>query len=162
MCPKHGPYDEFCDGCAADRRQGDRRLPPAAQAQPAPVGNGTVVLTEVVARLEDWIKIREQQGLGAPNTEGALRRLIDDLEVRAEFGKTKYGTYLRTNNGRDAAMDLYQESLDAVMYSAQGLLEGDRHAASFFNTAVTLAEQVAAYLEERDGKVEKRNTGDGN
>ena len=47
-----------------------------------------------------------------------------DLEGRAQFGEKKYGTRLKTNNGRNTILDLYQEILDAINYTKQGLLEG--------------------------------------
>jgi hypothetical protein len=126
--------------------------------QPAPTGKGIVVLNEVLARLHDYKHILEA-GSTIPNLRG-LDRLVDDLEARAEFGKGKYGVYLQTNNGRDAIIDLYQELLDAVMYSAQASLEGD--GLDFYLKSVALAEQVALYLEDRDGKVEKCNPSDRN
>lgn len=68
---------------------------PANTPQPAPAGTGQPVVDSVIA----------------------------DVEARREFGLRKYGTLLRTYNGRDAAMDLYQELLDAVMYLRQFVLE---------------------------------------
>ena len=63
--------------------------------EPMPKGNGTVVIDEV----------------------------ISDLSKRSEMGKNKYGTLLKTNNGRNSLMDLYQELLDACMYIKQKLME---------------------------------------
>lgn len=42
-----------------------------------------------------------------------------DLRYRAELGRRKYGTYLTTNNGRDALIDLYEELIDALVYATQ-------------------------------------------
>jgi hypothetical protein len=67
----------------------------AGEHQPDPIGKGKIVLDYVIA----------------------------DLEERAQFGHKKYGTYLRTNNGRDALIDAYQEALDLVMYLKQIILE---------------------------------------
>lgn len=58
-----------------------------------------------------------------PGGEVVLTHVIRDLQDRAEMGIRKYGTYLRTGNGRDALMDAYQEALDLVMYLRQSLLE---------------------------------------
>jgi hypothetical protein len=52
-----------------------------------------------------------------------LPHVLADLQARADWGLAKYQTYLHTNNGRDALVDLYQELLDAVMYVKQALLE---------------------------------------
>ena len=54
-----------------------------------------------------------------------LPLVLDDLRMRAEAGKLKYGTLLRANNGRDALMDAYQEALDLCMYLRQAMLERD-------------------------------------
>ena len=52
--------------------------------------------------------------------------VLDDIRERAETGKLKYGTYLQTNNGRDALWDAYQEALDGVMYLRQEILEKEQ------------------------------------
>jgi hypothetical protein len=54
-----------------------------------------------------------------------LPKVAIDHEKRIDFGEKKYGQRLRTNNGRDWLMDCYQEVLDGISYSAQGMLEGD-------------------------------------
>jgi len=60
-----------------------------------------------------------------PTGEGqvVIEHVIQGLEARAEFGLKKYGTLLRTSNGRDALVDAYQEALDLVMYLAQAIME---------------------------------------
>lgn len=68
---------------------------PAAVYQPRSTGNGKVVLGEV----------------------------IKDLEARAIVGEKKHGSLLRTDNGRYALMDAYQEALDLCMYLKQELME---------------------------------------
>jgi len=55
--------------------------------------------------------------------EIVLAHVIADLSDRAQQGKAKYGTYLCTNNGRDALFDAYQEALDLCMYLRQAILE---------------------------------------
>jgi hypothetical protein len=52
-----------------------------------------------------------------------LLAVLSDLKERADVGKEKYGIYLKTNNGRDALWDAYQEALDLVMYLRQEILE---------------------------------------
>lgn len=51
--------------------------------------------------------------------------VLKDIQDRIDIGYKKYGTKLETNNGRDALMDAYQESLDLVMYLRQAILERD-------------------------------------
>jgi hypothetical protein len=54
-----------------------------------------------------------------------LDHVISDLQARAEMGKSKYGHYLETDNGRNALQDAYEEALDMCMYLKQKLLEED-------------------------------------
>lgn len=59
----------------------------------------------------------------------SLRNFLDpnifsQLEERVALGVRKYGTRLRTHNGRDALLDCRQELLDGCMYSRQAMLEG--------------------------------------
>lgn len=49
--------------------------------------------------------------------------VISNLRARAELGKERYGTYLQAGNGRDPALDLYEELLDAALYAKQLLDE---------------------------------------
>lgn len=58
-----------------------------------------------------------------PGGRIVLLHVAQDLQDRAVMGKKKYGTYLQSNNGRDALMDAYQEALDLVMYLKQALIE---------------------------------------
>lgn len=71
----------------------------AATQEPMPTGNGQIVITEI----------------------------IRDLLDRDEVGQKKYNTSLKTNNGRDALMDAYQEACDLVMYLKQALIERDNN-----------------------------------
>jgi len=57
--------------------------------------------------------------------KAVLPELIQDLQDRAEVGIAKYGTPLKTDNGRYAMMDFYQEYLDGAMYLKQHLMERD-------------------------------------
>lgn len=45
--------------------------------------------------------------------------VIEDMRQRDNEGRKKYGTPLQTSNGRDALIDLYQELLDACVYTRQ-------------------------------------------
>ena len=49
--------------------------------------------------------------------------VIQDMETRDRVGREKYGVPLQAGNGRDALLDLYQELLDAVVYTRQALEE---------------------------------------
>jgi hypothetical protein len=49
--------------------------------------------------------------------------VLGDIAERAVMGKKKYGTVLKTHNGRNALWDVYQELIDAFFYIRQKLLE---------------------------------------
>lgn len=72
-----------------------RPIAGATTPQPAPIGDGTVVLDDLVALLRS----------------------------RSEFGKRKYGTVLRAFNGRDPYLDALQELLDLFVYLNQAQME---------------------------------------
>lgn len=65
--------------------------------QPAPVGTGNKV----------W------------------REVVKDMKARNKFGTAKYGTPLKTFNGRNALIDAYQECLDLCVYLKQAIMEGE-------------------------------------
>jgi hypothetical protein len=69
----------------------------AAVHEPAPIGDGQVIL--------DLVR--------------------KDFEDRAAAGEIKYGTKLRAYNGRDTLMDAYQEAVDLCMYLRQAMYERD-------------------------------------
>lgn len=49
--------------------------------------------------------------------------VIADMRERDRVGRTRYGTPLQANNGRDALVDAYQEALDLVVYLRQAIEE---------------------------------------
>lgn len=124
------PMEEYLAERAAQRSGGEGRR--AAVPQPAPTGEGTPVLPAVLAH-----------PLVTP-------RMRADLQARAIDGAEKYGTVLRTHNGRVAIVDAYQEALDGVMYLAQGVLEvGDPRVRSLLDCAVEIALGILRVMERR-------------
>lgn len=49
-----------------------------------------------------------------------------DIMQREQFGTKKYGQPLRTDNGRDALWDAYQEALDLCMYLRQRIEQEEK------------------------------------
>lgn len=127
----------------ADRRAGsERRL--AISSQTPPTGDGAIVLHDVVAKIDQWINNSSTE-----KTDGLLA-LREDLLARAQMGQQKYGTMLRINNGRRATVDVYQEVLDAVMYSMQARIEKQPTiAASYVELLLELGRQLAAELDKQ-------------
>ena len=116
----------------------------AAVRQPTPTGNGIDVIDvakqDVLERekrenlqaaysLIDpydfaiWLAARMRAQLGGPAVN-PYEGVASDLERRAEVGSKKYGTRLKTHNGRNPDFDAYQELLDFINYACQARLEG--------------------------------------
>lgn len=124
-----------------ERRTGaDRRM--AISSQTPPTGSGEVVLTAVLNRLANMSSVS-----AIPFVASQL--LKEDLNARSEMGREKYGTVLRTKNGRRAIVDMYQELMDAIMYAQQARLEGDKEAGAFVEILISLGAQTSAILEKR-------------
>lgn len=51
--------------------------------------------------------------------------VMADMRSRDEVGQQRYGTRLQPHNGRDVLIDLYQELLDAAVYTRQAIYERD-------------------------------------
>ena len=111
-CDNCGYADETCSMCPecidfSNWTEKSKKIPdhnasksierPAAIPQPMSTGNGKIVITE----------------------------LIRDLLARDEVGQKKYNTSLKTDNGRDALMDAFQEACDLCMYLKQAIMERD-------------------------------------
>lgn len=57
------------------------------------------------------------------DSEAIHHQVIGDLQERLEFGTRKYGQPLQAFNGRNAAQDAYEETLDQAVYLKQMLVE---------------------------------------
>lgn len=75
-----------------------------------------------------WEMIREQRPPVTTDGSGPAvwDLVIEDMRQRNADGTAKYGTPLRTFNGRDPLTDLYQELLDAVVYCRQEKARRDK------------------------------------
>jgi hypothetical protein len=85
-----------------------------AAYEPEPTPNDGTSMHDLVA--EDLWNVG---GASMPVLEAVCR----DLGDRKQFGLDKYGTLLQTNNGRDALVDAYQETLDLLVYLKQACCE---------------------------------------
>lgn len=102
-------------------------LHPAAAEQPAPTGEGCDVILDLVKAIRRGKDPRLSTLVGYRDAIGACKihkwDLCEALLARREKGIEKYGTPLRTHNGRDAKVDRSQELLDAFIYDWQIELE---------------------------------------
>jgi hypothetical protein len=51
--------------------------------------------------------------------------VIADIEARKAIGIQRYGTTLQPFNGRDVLLDIYEESIDRLLYIRQLMYERD-------------------------------------
>jgi len=49
--------------------------------------------------------------------------VIEDMRARDALGRERYGTPLQARNGRNPALDRYEEALDEIVYSKQLVIE---------------------------------------
>jgi hypothetical protein len=49
----------------------------------------------------------------------------EDMSKRDKLGIERYGVRLQPHNGRDVLIDLYEELLDALVYTRQAIFERD-------------------------------------
>lgn len=120
-CPTRQRLHVLTDGTAA------RYAPAAATPQPPPVH------IPGAPSLHDALCVR----LGVLGADVA-----DDVRARKEFGRGKYGTVLQLGNGRDFAVDAYQEVLDALVYCEGLAQEGDDAAPAMIATLTSVAVQL--------------------
>jgi hypothetical protein len=109
----------------------------AALRQQLPTGDGQDVAKEVVQLLaaEPWSSV-----------------LIEDIESRVASGEKKYGTRLKTDNGRNVDLDLYQEVLDSMNYSMQAFLQtGLRFYLDIFYEETAIATRIKSVLTAQAG-----------
>jgi len=66
------------------------------------------------------------QSMPTGNGVPILELVLADLRAKSDAGTKKYGTPLKTENGRDALVDAYQEALDLPMYLRQEIEERER------------------------------------
>lgn len=79
------------------------------QPPPGETGISEAVTPYLVKRLRDY----------SPRDSDLLKIVL----LRRDSGKKKYGTELKTYNGRDSLVDAFQEQLDSCVYLAQHVRE---------------------------------------
>jgi hypothetical protein len=106
----------------------------ATLQQPAPTGEGVEVWPQLLALpdLPDWLR--------------------EDMKAREALGIERYGTPLRTFNGRASLVDAYQEALDLCAYLQQADLERQPHLESSeaLERALALVELVGFMLRRHE------------
>lgn len=88
---------------------------PATVVQPQPADGHGEPVTET---LLEWI------GNRYPRDEEGVKSTVQGIVQRSVFGLQKYGTVLKTRNGRDPVVDCSQEVWDGLQYAMQAKMEG--------------------------------------
>ena len=106
--------------------------------------NSNIDPTEVQAR-PTAPDTEQDVGMFVINTLNSLaidqaRGVALDHEKRIDFGEKKYGQRLRTRNGRNTGLDLYQEVLDGLSYSGQLWMEDKDDGRVFYALALIAAD----------------------
>lgn len=104
--------------------------------QPQPTGNGRIVLFEAITFANGYGHQHEW--------------MCEKLLERATQGKTKYGTWLRTENGRSALQDALEEALDGLMYATQLNMEQPSYDAEELQRLFLEAAQLCKII--KDGR----------
>ena len=121
----------------------------SATEQPQPILNEQPAVWQVVIQdVNEW-----WSSTNAP--EVSIRSaLIQDMTDRDNFGREKYKVPLQPFNGRDALVDLYQEFLDATVYTRQLLLENPQTGPfpDLYTTLLRMLVTIRTELYLRDGK----------
>lgn len=97
------------------------------------------------ARPYSWDIVKERIG-DYFATEPIKVAVFKDIEERDAMGTAKYGTRLQSGNGRDALVDLYQEALDCVVYSATAIDDHQRFGKNDVQTYYALREVYRAAM----------------
>jgi hypothetical protein len=79
--------------------------------------------------------------------DASFEILIPHLRDRKAFGIDKHGTPLQVSNGRDHRHDAFQEILDLIAYTKQGVERGDKDMRVFFYQAIAMAAELALLIE---------------
>lgn len=69
-------------------------------------------------------------------------KVCRQLAERVAFGERKYGTRLKSFNGRNAIVDCKQEVLDGIMYSQQAILEGNDKMKEILSVFISLIQRL--------------------
>jgi len=70
------------------------------------------------------------------------------MTARRDFGIQCYGVPLQANNGRDAAVDAFQEAIDLVVYLKQEALETGQD--NEYWHAISMADGIYKRLRDRE------------
>ena len=59
--------------------------------------------------------------------KAVIVKVLDDLVDRAQAGKTKHGSVLRSHDGSDGLLNAYTQALDMVIYLRKEIMERESH-----------------------------------
>lgn len=119
-----------------------------ATKQPPPLkSDGPACWDLVINEAESIARV-----LRTPRRQAAVALAIEDMAERHAYGQREYGMALRANNGRDALVEWYQETLDAAVYARQAIEENPQvsELSYAFNRQLDLVFFIRGLLQDRD------------
>lgn len=123
-------------------REGDQRLPES---------NDHPGIQDLV--IDDMRRLQNVPALLLDNHHAlSIERVITDIEERKKIGVQRYGQLLKPFDGRDSLLDLYQELLDATVYTRKCLFEDPMHPAlvTIYRETLFSLLRVKALMRKRD------------
>jgi hypothetical protein len=149
-----GPCELFAGHAGDHRGLWDGRHPaewsggaepatPAVTPEPAPVKTDSpAVWLLVIDDVKSALVLEE-------SPQRVRARLLTDMCARDAEGRRKYGVPLQVENGRNPAVDAYQEALDLTVYARQ---QWERHHTrawwTIYEDALKLAARICWWLKE--------------
>ncbi len=107
------------------------QLPPVPRPDQIPVWEN--VISDFRIRYEDHLDGITDEITGSEDEDKRVAwQVISDMRERDQVGRSRYGTPLTANNGRDQLVDAYQELLDAAVYLRAAWLEGSQTSKTYF------------------------------
>lgn len=82
----------------------------------------TIFSVDVLPEILRWLELELERDTCFLSEED-MKMVGERLQQRSDFGKEKYGSFLRTFNGRDCEIDAQQEIIDCIQYMFQLRLE---------------------------------------
>lgn len=98
----------------------------------------------------DWQKLLEYQPVPGVGGKEVYREVFAALLARIRQGVERYGTLLKTNNGRDALADALQEQLDGVQYLVQAIMEREERRLDFERRVTDCANEILGFRGAED------------
>lgn len=136
----------------------DLILEKAKSTQPSPVECSNGKLAREILRAHESDVREEFESLACKEMSRAFETFVEILDVRDKLGEEKYGTRLRTPNGRCTVKDMLDEISDLAMYTACAVEEDEitPHEIAVVLVGISLVENMLRKItENRKGEIDE-------